>query len=113
MALLRAYFGIGHEVRPLYGDPTLPYRCSHFFLAIEIARFRPLDEFGGAVAQFADTIRNSRRAPGAAAIRMPGDRAQAMRAENAQACPLARSTLDALLQRARQLGVSPPPSLAS
>jgi LDH2 family malate/lactate/ureidoglycolate dehydrogenase len=101
---------IGNEVRPLYGDPTQPYRCSHFFLAIEIARFRPVEEFGGAVAQFADGIRNSRRAPGAAAIRMPGDRAEEMRAENAQTCPLARSTLDALLQRAQQLGVSRPAS---
>jgi LDH2 family malate/lactate/ureidoglycolate dehydrogenase len=102
---------IGNEVRPLYGDATLPYRCSHFFLAIDIARFRPLDEFGAAVAHFADSIRNSRRAPGAAAIRMPGDRAEAMRAQNSQLCPLAPSTLDALLQRAQQLGVSPPPSL--
>src|SRR4051794_40000020 len=30
---------IGNEVRPLYGDPTQPYCCSHFFLAIDIARF--------------------------------------------------------------------------
>ena len=102
---------IGNEVRPLYGDPAEPYRCSHLFLAIDIARFRPLDEFGKAVAQFADGIRHSRRAPGTATIRMPGDRAEAMRAQNAQLCPLARSTLDALLQRAQQLGVSPPSSL--
>src|SRR5215210_878367 len=73
---------IGNEVRPLYGDPALPYRCSHFFLAVDIARFRPLDEFGAAVAQFADGIRNSRRAPGTATIRMPGDRAKQMRAPN-------------------------------
>lgn len=102
---------IGNEVRPLYGDPTLPYRCSHFFLAIDIARFRALDEFGAALARYADGIRNSRRAPRAATIRMPGDRAEKMRAQNAQLYPLAPSTLDALLQRAKQLGVSPPSSL--
>jgi LDH2 family malate/lactate/ureidoglycolate dehydrogenase len=102
---------IGDEVRPLYGDQTLPYRCSHFFLAIDIARFRPRDEFGAAVAQFADVIRNSPRASGTATIRMPGDRAETMRAQNAQLCPLARSTLDALLERAKQLGVTPPSSL--
>jgi LDH2 family malate/lactate/ureidoglycolate dehydrogenase len=102
---------IGNDVRPLYGDPALPYRCSHFFLAIDIARFRPLEEFGTAVAQFADIVRNSRRAPGAAPVRMPGDRAEDMRAKNARTCRLARSTLDALLQRAEQLGVSPPLSL--
>jgi LDH2 family malate/lactate/ureidoglycolate dehydrogenase len=103
---------LGNEVRPLYGDPAEPYSCAHFFLAIDIARFRPPDEFGDAVTRFADGIRNSRRAPGTATIRMPGDRADAMRAQNAQLCPLARSTLDALLQRAQQLGVSPPSSLA-
>jgi LDH2 family malate/lactate/ureidoglycolate dehydrogenase len=102
---------IGNEVRPLYGDPAEPYRCAHFFLAIDIARFRPLDEFGAAVAQFADGIRNSRRAPGTATIRMPGDRAEMARAQNRNSVPLARSTLDALLQRAQQLGVSPPSSL--
>lgn len=104
---------IGSEVRPLYGDPTQPYRCSHFFLTIDIARFRALDEFGAAVAQFAQSIRNSRRAPGGAAIRMPGDRAEAMRAANAETCRLARSTLEALLQRAQQLGVTPPHSLTT
>jgi LDH2 family malate/lactate/ureidoglycolate dehydrogenase len=101
---------IGNEVRPLYGDPAEPYRCAHFFLAIDIARFRPLDEFGAAVAQFADRIRNSRRAPGTATIRMPGDRAEMARAQNTNSVLLARSTLDALLQRAQQLGVSPPSS---
>jgi LDH2 family malate/lactate/ureidoglycolate dehydrogenase len=104
---------IGSEVRPLYGDPMQPYRCAHFFLAIDIARFRPMEEFGIAVAQFADGIRNSRRAPGSHSVRMPGDRAAANRAKNAQSCPLARSTLDALLQRAQQLGVSPPSALTS
>jgi LDH2 family malate/lactate/ureidoglycolate dehydrogenase len=102
---------IGNEVRPLYGDPALPYRCAHFFLAIDIARFRPLDEFAAAATQFADGIRHSRRAAGITAIRMPGDRAETMRAQNAQSCPLARSTLEALLQRAGELGVSPPASL--
>jgi LDH2 family malate/lactate/ureidoglycolate dehydrogenase len=102
---------IGNDVRPLYGDPTQPYRCAHLFVAIDIARFRPLAEFGAAIAQFSDGVRTSRPAPGAQAVRMPGDRAETMRVQNAQLCPLARSTLDALLQHAQQLGVSPPPSL--
>src|SRR5262249_42753528 len=65
---------IGAEVRPLYGDPTLPYRCSHLFLAMDIERFRPLEAFGAAVSTFADRVRGSRCAPDAAAVRMPGDR---------------------------------------
>jgi LDH2 family malate/lactate/ureidoglycolate dehydrogenase len=28
---------IGPEVAPLYGDPTLPYRCAHLFIAVDVA----------------------------------------------------------------------------
>src|SRR5580658_10104546 len=61
---------IGDEVRPLYGDSKEPYRCSHFFLAIDIARFLPRDAFVAAAETFAAKVRTSGR-PGAA-VRMPG-----------------------------------------
>jgi LDH2 family malate/lactate/ureidoglycolate dehydrogenase len=99
---------IGEEVRPLYGDPKLPYRCAHLFLAIDVAQFRPLDEFAAAAEQFAQRIRASRRAPNIAEIRMPGDRAREAERRNKATCPIARATIDALLQRARALGVTPP-----
>src|SRR5262245_32674626 len=35
----------GAEVRPLYGDPAEPYRCSHFFLAIHAGHFPVGDRF--------------------------------------------------------------------
>jgi LDH2 family malate/lactate/ureidoglycolate dehydrogenase len=102
---------IGEEVRPLYGDPKLPYRCAHLFLAIDVAPFRPIDEFSAAAAQFAQRIRGSRRAPNAADIRMPGDRAREARDTNKDKCPLARATIAALIERARALGVTPPEEL--
>jgi LDH2 family malate/lactate/ureidoglycolate dehydrogenase len=99
---------IGDEVRPLYGDPKLPYRCAHFFLAIDIGRFRPLEEFAAAADGFAAKVRKSRLAPHGTAVRMPGDRAVAARAANAERCPLARSTLDSLTKLAGQLNVTVP-----
>jgi LDH2 family malate/lactate/ureidoglycolate dehydrogenase len=99
---------IGNEVRPLYGDPALPYRCALFFLAMNIDAFRPADEFAAAAARFAHDIRASRRAPGSAGIRVPGDRARAARAKNAVTCTLAGATVRALRELAVRLDVTPP-----
>ena len=99
---------IGEEVRPLYGDPKLPYRCAHLFLAINVAQFRPLGEFSAAAAVFAQRIRGSRRAPNVTGIRMPGDRAREAQDRHNDRCPIARATITALIERARALGVTPP-----
>jgi LDH2 family malate/lactate/ureidoglycolate dehydrogenase len=99
---------VGDEVRPLYGDPAIPYGCAHFFLAIEIEAFRPLDAFRAAAARFAERIRASKPAPGAPAPRMPGDRAAQALRRNAGVCHVAAPTAAALGRLARRLGVSPP-----
>ena len=79
---------IGEEVRPLYGDPKLPYRCAHFFLAIDIGRFRPVDEFAAAAETLAARVRGSRPRPDGGTVRMPGDRARgAARADQPVALP--------------------------
>jgi LDH2 family malate/lactate/ureidoglycolate dehydrogenase len=102
---------IGDEVRPLYGDPKLPYRCAHFFLAIDVARFRPLEEFGAAAEAFAGKVRGSRAAQGEGPVRMPGDRAIAARATRHERCPLPRSTLSQLTALAGRLNVDIPSGL--
>jgi LDH2 family malate/lactate/ureidoglycolate dehydrogenase len=104
---------IGDEVRPLYGDPKLPYRCAHFFLAIDIGRFRPVDEFAAAAEVFSSRVRASRPAPNGGPVRMPGDRAIAARDEHETHCPLARSTLESLVRLATRLNLPVPSSLAS
>ncbi len=102
---------IGDEVRPLYGDATLPYRCAHFFLAIDIVRFRPLQEFMAAADSFADKVRKSRPALRGGTVRMPGDRAVVARGAHAKHCPLARSTLESLTKLAARLNVAVPAGL--
>ena len=100
---------IGDEVRPLYGDPKLPYRCAHFFLAIDIARFTAIDEFAAAAEAFAAKVRGSGLPP----RRMPGDRAVQARAARQQHCPLPRSTLSSLTALAGRLNVAVPAGLKS
>jgi LDH2 family malate/lactate/ureidoglycolate dehydrogenase len=111
---------IGDEVRPLYGDPALPYRCAHFFLAIDIARLRPLGAFTAAADNFAAKVRGSRRPPpnpppqaggGRGGVRMPGDRAVAARVERGERCPLPRSTLASLFALAKRFNVPVPAAL--
>jgi LDH2 family malate/lactate/ureidoglycolate dehydrogenase len=104
---------VGAEVRPLYGDPAEPYRCAHFFLAIDIGRFRPVEELAAAAEVLASRVRASRPAPNGGPVRMPGDRALVAAAAHASRCPLARSTLESLIKLAGRLNVSVPPSLAS
>jgi LDH2 family malate/lactate/ureidoglycolate dehydrogenase len=108
---------IGDEVHPLYGNPKLPYRCAHFFLAIDIGRFRPIDEYAAAAEVLAARVRGSRPAPNGGPIRMPGDRAHAARAayesQHGSRCPLARSTLESLTRLAGRLKVPVPASLVT
>src|SRR5262249_48053384 len=40
---------IGAEVRPLYGDPALPYQCSQFFMAIDVGHFPAAEAFAARV----------------------------------------------------------------
>lgn len=103
---------IGDDVRPLYGDPRLPYRCSHFFLAIDISRFCPLEVFGAAVGRFADRVRHSRAAgDGNQKPRMPGDRVAAARSAQSHRCHVEKSTLGAVVALAQRHNVSIPASL--
>lgn len=95
---------IGDEVAPLYGDPAMPYRCSHLFLAIDPARFG-IHNMGARVEGFANRIRNARRAPGTERIYAPGDLEPARRAANADECPLPPDVLAKLKECAAKVGV--------
>jgi LDH2 family malate/lactate/ureidoglycolate dehydrogenase len=63
----------GPGVRPLYGDFTTPYDCSHFFMAIDIAHFGDPDAFRAGAAAGAARVRAAPRAPGVARVFTPGE----------------------------------------
>lgn len=72
----------GPQVTPLYGDRSVPYNCSHFFLAMDVGRFRPVAEFKDEVAAAAARVRASKAAPGISRIYTPGEIEWQRRREN-------------------------------
>jgi LDH2 family malate/lactate/ureidoglycolate dehydrogenase len=63
----------GEDVKPLYGDPSVPYDCSHLFIAIDVGHFCDLAWFRNRAAAAADRIRLGKRAPGVTQIFLPGE----------------------------------------
>jgi LDH2 family malate/lactate/ureidoglycolate dehydrogenase len=63
----------GSQVRPLYGDPRLPYDCSHMFIAVDVAHFCDVDAFRQNVTSAAERIRTGKRAPGVDRLFTPGE----------------------------------------
>ncbi|HLI11104.1 MAG TPA: Ldh family oxidoreductase [Alphaproteobacteria bacterium] len=97
---------VGDAVRPLYGNPAEPYGCAHFFLAISIEHFRDLPGFSAQVAQLAERVRNSARAPGTSRLYSPGDPARLAKEANAEACPVAAEVALKLEDIGAGLGLS-------
>lgn len=99
----------GAQVRPLYGDFSVPYDCSHLFIAIDVAHFCDLDWFRAAAAHAAERIRGGKRAPGVAQLFTPGE-PEWRRRDRARGQVLVEPAVAAMLQRyAERLGVRPTP----
>jgi LDH2 family malate/lactate/ureidoglycolate dehydrogenase len=63
----------GQKVKPLYGDPSVPYDCSHLFIAIDVAHFCDVSWFRSEASAAAERIRNGMRAPGVTQLFTPGE----------------------------------------
>jgi LDH2 family malate/lactate/ureidoglycolate dehydrogenase len=63
----------GAAVRPLYGDLSVPYDCSHLFIAIDVAHFCDPDWFRKQAAAAAERVRSGQRAPGVEQLFTPGE----------------------------------------
>ncbi len=100
---------IGAQVRPLYGDPSRHYDCSHMFIAIDVAHFCDLAEFGARAAAAAEHIRSGRRAPGVAALFAPGEPEWRTRRSSNDVVHLAPEVAAMLIRMGRELGVRVPP----
>jgi LDH2 family malate/lactate/ureidoglycolate dehydrogenase len=96
---------IGAEVRPLYGDPADPYRCSQLFIAIHTGAFPNGAAFAKRVNEQAMRVSGSRRAPGISRVYAPGELAEATRLANAGICALSRQTFDSLIAAGKQAGI--------
>jgi LDH2 family malate/lactate/ureidoglycolate dehydrogenase len=99
----------GAQVRPLYGDFSMPYDCSHLFIAIDVAHFCDVDWFRGQAASAAQRIRVGKRAPGATQLFTPGE-PEWQRRDRARGQIILDPAVVAMLQRyAERLGVEPTP----
>ena len=99
----------GSQVRPLYGDFSVPYDCSHTFIAIDVAHFCDLAWFRAQAANAAVHVRSGKRAPGVTQLFTPGE-PEWRRRDRSRGQVIVDPTVVAMLQRyAQSLGVTPTP----
>jgi len=85
----------------------------HFFMAIDIERFMPLDEFEARMSEYIGVIRDSEKALDQDRIYVHGEKEFEKAACNAKCgIPLARNVFDNLLEIAKQCGQPAPVSRA-
>jgi LDH2 family malate/lactate/ureidoglycolate dehydrogenase len=63
----------GPNVKPLYGDASVPYDCSQLFIAVDVSRFCDISTFRAEAAAAAERIRSARRGPGVTRLFAPGE----------------------------------------
>nr|MDO8076288.1 Ldh family oxidoreductase [Candidatus Freyarchaeota archaeon] len=75
--ILCAALGGGPYLKGLSGgdkEEKKPYRLGHFFLAVNVSSFTPLDEFKKTAGNILRELRNSRKAPGQTRIYTAGEK---------------------------------------
>jgi LDH2 family malate/lactate/ureidoglycolate dehydrogenase len=104
--LNRAAFG--RDVVDFNADDKSETNTGHFIVALDIARFLPIDEYKAEVDRHIAELKQSKRLPGVDEIRMPGERRRECRAERLRdGVPLAAPLVAQLDRLASELGVKP------
>jgi LDH2 family malate/lactate/ureidoglycolate dehydrogenase len=102
----------GSGVQPLYGDFSVPYDCSHLFMAIHTGHFGDPAAFRAASAAAAERIRTGKRAPGTTQLFAPGEPEWRRREQAGGQVQLAPAVTDMLIRLAREMRVSAAPLAA-
>jgi L-2-hydroxycarboxylate dehydrogenase (NAD+) len=104
--LNRAAFG--RDVIDFNADDASETNTGHFIVALDVARFLPLEDYKAEVARHVRELKESQRLPGVDEIRMPGERRRACReARLRDGVPLAPPLLAQLDAMAAQLQIAP------
>ncbi len=102
--LNRAAFG--RDVVDFNADDASETNTGHFIVALDVARFLPLDAYKADVDRHIRELKESRRLPGVDEIRMPGERRRQCREERLRdGVPLAAALVAQLDKMAGELGV--------
>jgi L-2-hydroxycarboxylate dehydrogenase (NAD+) len=98
----------GRDVVDFNADDASETNTGHFIIAVDIARFIPLETFKSEVDRHIGDLRHSKRLPGVDEIRLPGDRRAECRAERMRdGVPLAKPLLALLDKLAGELKIKP------
>ena len=97
---------------PASGEKPAP-RVGHFFLALDVARFMPVDEFRARLSALFDMLRQSRMALDEGRIYVHGEKEQ-VRAElhEKSGIPIAENVFETLRRIAVDCGIDPPRTVA-
>jgi len=104
--LNRAAFG--RDVVDFNADDSSETNTGHFIVALDIARFLPLDAYKAEVDRHIRELKESKRLPGVEEIRMPGDRRRQCREERLrEGVPLTAPLVAQLDKLAAELSIKP------
>jgi LDH2 family malate/lactate/ureidoglycolate dehydrogenase len=102
--LNRAVFG--REVVDFNADDASETNTGHFIIALDVARFLPLEDYKAEVDRHVRELKESKRLPDVDEIRMPGERRRQCREERMRdGVPLAPPLVAQLDKMAGELGV--------
>ena len=104
--LNRAAFG--RDVVDFNADDESETKTGHFIIALDVARFLPLDEYKAEVDRHIRELKESKKLPGIEEIRMPGERRRHCREERTRnGVPIAPQLLAQLNKMAAELSIKP------
>jgi L-2-hydroxycarboxylate dehydrogenase (NAD+) len=96
----------GRNVIDFNKDDRTPTNTGQLIVALDIARFSPVESFKRSVDQIIREMRNSKKMPGVERIQLPGEQSHATwRARSARGIPLTDALLNDLERVAGELGV--------
>jgi LDH2 family malate/lactate/ureidoglycolate dehydrogenase len=94
------------DVVDFNADDSSETNTGHFIVALDVARFLPLDDYKAEVDRHISELKQSKRLPGVDEIRMPGERRRQCREERLRdGVPLAPPLVAQLDKMAAELGV--------
>src|SRR6202162_1377844 len=103
--LNRAAFG--RDIKDVNSEQASETNTGQFVIALDVARFLPLDQFGAEVDRHMRDLGASARLPGVDEIRIPGQGRQARRADRQQnGVPLSAALIEQLDAVAGSLGIA-------